>query len=74
MKLHQIAPNRTELILANGTIVFFSYDTPVCVDTGEEILRTETKHSVTTSKHINAWLEGRKTRLVSQNEIDKFVS
>ena len=73
MKLNQIAPNQTELILANGTVVFFSYDTAVCVDTGEEILRTEKKYSVTTSRHINSWLDGRRAKLVSQSEINRFA-
>lgn len=72
MKLRQIKPNQTELEVGE-TIIFFSYATPVCVDTGEEILQTETKYSVTTSKHINQWLNGRKARLVPQSEIDSYV-
>lgn len=73
MKLRQIKPNQTELTLSNGVVIFFSYGTPVCVDTGEEILQTEKKYSVTTSKHINQWLDGRKTKLVPQEEINSYI-
>lgn len=73
MKIQQSKPNQTELSLDNGVVVFFSYSTPVCVDTGVEILQTSTRYSVTTSKHINQWLGGRKTKLVDQSVIDNYL-
>ena len=60
MSLKSIAPNQTELTLSNGTVIFYSYNTPVaCFISGQGYFKTEKKHSVTTSKHINAWI-GRK--------------
>ena len=59
MKLTPIAANQTELNLNNGTQVFFSYKTPVaayCPSKG--YIRTAKYWSVTTSRHINKWLEG----------------
>ena len=58
MQLRQIASNMTQLDLSDGTQVLFSYRTPVaCYDNGN-YYRTATKWSVTTSRHINKWLEG----------------
>lgn len=71
--LVNVGSNQTVLVLKNGAEIFFSYDTPVAVDTGEEILVTSTKYSKTTSKHINQWLNGRLARIVPQEEIDKFL-
>ena len=60
MRLNQIAANRTEIEFSNGTRVFFSYTTPVAAYVvGEGLLRTDKRRSVTTSKHIGQWLEGR---------------
>ena len=59
MKLTPIAANQTELSLNNGTQVFFSYKTPVaayCPSKG--YIRTAKYWSVTTSRHINKWLDG----------------
>jgi len=59
MKLTPIAANQTELSLNNGTQVFFSYRTPVaayCPSKG--YIRTAKYWSVTTSRHINKWLDG----------------
>lgn len=57
MKLLPIAANQTELELANGVTVFFSYKTPVAAHIpGEGYVRTEKRWSVTTSKHIGQFL------------------
>lgn len=74
LRLRQIGSNQNLLILKNGTQVFFSYETAVAVDTGDEILVTDKKFSVTTSKHINQFIDGRKARKVSQDEIENFLS
>jgi hypothetical protein len=56
MKLKQLASNMTELELADGTIVLFSYETPVsCILPTGQYCRTLKKWSVTTSKHIGKW-------------------
>ena len=56
VSLVTLGPNRTELRLGNGTIVFFSYDTPVAAMVNGVEYCTNKKYSVTTSKHINQWL------------------
>ena len=61
MKLQPIASNQTQLTLACGTRIFFSYQTPVAAYViGQGFMRTEQYYSKTTSKHINAWLGGAK--------------
>ncbi len=71
MKLKQLASNMTELDLGNGTIVLFSYETPVAMsrlvdkyntptlDFGEYIqyVKTNKKWSNTTTRHIKKWLD-----------------
>jgi hypothetical protein len=57
MKVQPIGSNQTQVSLADGTEVLFSYSTPVAaLVPGKGWMRTAVKHSVTTSKHINAWL------------------
>ena len=60
MKLNHIASNKNEITLADGTQVLFSYATPVaCYDKHTyDYYRTDKKWSVTTSRHINKWLDG----------------
>lgn len=56
MNLTNIGSNQTMITLADGSQVFFSYNTPVAAYLpGEGYLVTATKHSATTSKHVNAW-------------------
>lgn len=57
MKVKSIGSNQTEVHKTDGTIVLFSYETPVaCYIPGQGFFRTEQKFSVTTSKHINKWV------------------
>lgn len=74
MKLKQLKANQTELHTDNGTVIFFSYDTPVAAQlhTGG-FIRTAKKWSVTTSKHINQWLDGAKASEVEQIVLDNLV-
>ena len=59
MKLHNFASNQTVVEFKNGTVVLFSYNTPVAAFVpGQGYVRTNHKWSVTTSKHINKWLRG----------------
>ena len=55
MKIKTIQANMTELTLANGDRVLFSYETPVAIFTSDEFVQTKKKHSQTTPKHINKW-------------------
>jgi hypothetical protein len=76
MKLRNIGSNQTVLEIGQGhnlVEILFSYDTPVAVNTGTEILVTEQKFSVTTSRHINQWVNGFAIRKVTQAEIEKFT-
>ena len=57
MKLIHVASNQTELELASGVTVFFSYKTPVaCHIPGEGYYKTDCRWSRTTSKHIGQFL------------------
>lgn len=59
------------LVFSNGNEVLFSYETPVAValangvDDGERqycgVYKTATKHSKTTTGHINSWTDTTKT-------------
>ena len=48
----------TQLDLADGTSVLFSYSTPVAALTDNGYYRTSTKYGSTTTRHINKWLDG----------------
>jgi hypothetical protein len=57
MIVQQIGSNQTEVQLADGTCILFSYVTPVAaLVPGKGWIRTAHKWSGTTTKHINAWL------------------
>lgn len=58
LKLRVIAINQTVITLHDGTEVYFSYETPVMVDSVREgVLITNQKFSATTSKHIRQWIK-----------------
>jgi len=59
MNLKQIGSNQTEITTAKGNRVLYSYETPVAAWTEQGAVRTSTKWSMTTSKHINAYLGGK---------------
>ena len=71
VNLKNLGANKTELHKDGGTVVFYSYETPVaaCVD-GIKYVRTDRKYSVTTSKHINQWLDGVEAETVTQSYIN----
>jgi hypothetical protein len=57
MKLKPQGANQTELTLPDGTLILYSYQTPVaCHIEGEGYFRTLEYFSRTTSKHIAQWL------------------
>lgn len=73
MKLRKLGPNKTEITFGNWT-VFFSYNTPVAAcDNGSGFYKTDEKFSVTTSKHINQWLDGRRTTVKPQSFFDDLA-
>ena len=59
MKLKQLGPNRTQLTYSDGLEVLWSYETPVAAKLADgTYVKTSTKWSATTSRHINQWLDG----------------
>ena len=78
MKVQPIGSNQTEVSLADGTEILFSYGTPVAaLVPGKGWIRTAQKWSATTSKHINAWLRancGGTVQDVPQWELDQLVA
>ena len=74
MQLKPIAANRTQLNLNDGTQIFFSYETPVAAKLPNyDYIRTATKWSSTTTRHINHCLEGVHADEVPQNKLDELV-
>lgn len=74
MKLNPIASNMTEVEIGDTTILF-SYKTPVaCHISGQGYFRTTKKWSVTTSRHINKWLDGAPADNISQEELDNLIT
>jgi hypothetical protein len=78
MKVTQVTTTSTQISLADGTEVLFSYSTPVAaLVPGKGWIRTEQFYSVTTSKHINRWLAencGGEVATVPQWEVDQLVA
>jgi len=80
MKVQPIGSNQTQVSLADGTEVLFSYATPVAaLVPGKGWMRTEKTHSVTTTKHVNRWLTNNASTyatvaLVPQWDLDQLVA
>lgn len=81
MKIKPIKSNQTELHMDNGTVVLFSYETPVAARLGSGIavdqgafVKVNRKYSAITSKHINQWLDGRRAREVSPEYLADLVN
>jgi len=74
MKITPIKSNMTQLDLADGTSVLFSYSTPVaCYKINLGYFRTTKKWSQTTTRHINHWLDGREATQTEQVFFDNLV-
>lgn len=73
MKVNRLSNTSTEVNLSDGTSILVSYETPVAIYSPQEscFLRTDTFWSHTTSKHINAWLDGATASKISQEDLDK---
>ncbi len=73
MRVKTIGSNQIEILKGDITILV-SYETPVaCNVAGEGFYRTEKKYSVTTSRHINQWLDGAKASTRPQEYFDKLL-
>ena len=73
MQLTPIASNMTEVETSEARILF-SYRTPVAAYVfGEGFVRTDKFWSVTTSRHINKWLDGGTAKEVAQTYLDQLV-
>jgi len=74
MKLKKLGSNMT-LIKMTDCEILFSYETPVAAlrYSDHEYLRTDLFWSVTTSRHINQWLQGVEAQTVSQDELYKMA-
>ena len=55
MRIKHINMNMTELELQDGTLVLFSYQTPVASWKDGQFYKTDRNWSKTTSRHINKW-------------------
>lgn len=78
MRIQPIGSNQTEVSLADGTCILFSYSTPVAaLVPGKGWIRSAFKHSATTTKHVNAWLRkncGGTVQDVPQWDLDQLVA
>lgn len=75
MKIRNIGSNMTELETEKATVLF-SYSTPVaaCIHDGSGFFRTAKRWSVTTSKHISKWLDGRNATEKPQEFFDALTA
>lgn len=75
MRLYNNGANQNLLVLKDGTSIYFSYDTPVCGFSSKHgYFKTKIKYSVTTSKHMNSYLQGRNVMEVDQEWIDNLLN
>ena len=75
MKIKQLGSNQVELVIPGKARVLFSYNTPVAAFIeGRGWVKTNRFYSVTTSKHINKYLQGLEYETVEQSELDELVS
>lgn len=72
MKIKNLGNNKTEVYTKNG-VIFFSYATPVCANIDGAFYRTDKYYSVTTSKHINNWLDGRQAEKKSPEFFESLL-
>jgi len=76
MKVRNVGSNQTEVELSNGTIVLYSYATPVAAFVhGRGGLCSSKKYSATTSRHVSKAIErwGCSKTIVDQVEIDDIA-
>ena len=59
MKINNLGNNKIEVVNNSGSVVLFSYNTPVAAEVDYVLYCTDKFWSVTTSQHISKWLDGR---------------
>ena len=79
MRITQIGKQNARIVESRGCTVLYSYSTPVALESPDGVwYRTEEKHSVTTSKHINKFIPNGKDNpdvvLVPQSVMDTWDS
>jgi hypothetical protein len=74
MKIKPIASNMTELVSNDGTVILFSYETPVACKLNGSYYKTSQKWSVTTSRHISKWLSGVIAAQAEQSFFDNLTA
>ena len=63
------------VIYTDKAKIFFSYNTPVCAYVfGKGWIKTDRFYSISTSKHINGYIESNVAMVVPQSEIDTLLS
>ena len=75
VSINPIGSNQLELALSDGTVVLFSYKTPVAAylpNEGGRYITTSTKWSATTTRHVNRWCM-ENTSTVPQSTLDNLV-
>jgi len=74
MQVKSLAANQTEITLRHGTRVLVSYETPVAAQLfNGTYCRTDHKWSVTTTRHINKWLNGANAETRPQTFFDNLL-
>ena len=77
MKVRNVGSNQTDVELSDGTIVLYSYATPVAAFVpGRGGLCSSKKYSATTSRHVSKAIErwGCSKTIVDQVEIDDIAN
>ena len=73
MQLTPIASNMTEVETSKARVLF-SYRTPDAAYVfGRGYVKTENWYSVTTTRHINKWIDGGTAKEVAQTYLDNLV-
>lgn len=72
MKIQPLQANVTLLTFSSGAQVLFSYETPVAIQFPDgQRVKTSTRFSQTTTRHINKYLPTQEE--VSQEDIEELV-
>ena len=71
VKINPIGSNQTEVTKGNDSFLF-SYKTLVAANVAGVWYRTSKKWSVTTSKHINKWLDGINAQAIEQDKLESL--
>lgn len=74
MRILEKASNYTVIEVVRGLRILYSYSTPVAAyREGLGFLRTDRRFSVTTSKHINKFLNGATAKVIPHSEFEAIA-